>query len=233
MSEAYRLVAKAGPKLGAVHTLTMRHALDELADRLQSNDAVKEKASSIYLKAYEHGLVRRKSANVVLAASLYVASRLRGESRTLVHFARVTGIPRRNLARCCRFLAMRLDLRLPLQDLARCVSKLARDTNVSTSTRRVAIRIVDEATKKKRSLVSGRNPMSVAAAALYLACLLERENKTQREIAEAADVTQVTVRNNAACLSSHSSRLRLERRSRSSNLVLRVPSAALSASRVR
>ncbi|MGA2237987.1 MAG: hypothetical protein ABSG74_02130 [Candidatus Bathyarchaeia archaeon] len=62
----------------------------------------------------------------------------------------------------------------------------------------MATHIANEA--KKKGKISGRNPMSIAAAALYLACLLEREKKTQREIAEAADVTQVTVLNNAASL---------------------------------
>jgi transcription initiation factor TFIIIB Brf1 subunit/transcription initiation factor TFIIB len=94
---------------------------------------------------------------------------------------------------------MRLDLKMPLQDLARCVSKLARQVKISLSTRRVATRIVNEAAKEK-SKISGRNPMSIAAAALYIACLLKREKKTQREIAKAADVTAVTLRNNAASL---------------------------------
>jgi transcription initiation factor TFIIB len=96
---------------------------------------------------------------------------------------------------------MRLDLRMPLQDVARCVEKkkLARQVKISLSTRRVATRIVNEAAKEK-SKISGRNPMSIAAAALYVACLLKREKKTQKEIAKAADVTVVTLRNNAASL---------------------------------
>jgi transcription initiation factor TFIIB len=94
---------------------------------------------------------------------------------------------------------MKLDLRMPLQDLVRCVSRLGRQVNISMSTRRLATRIVNEATKKKGK-ISGRNPMSIAAAALYVACLVEREKKTQREIAKAADVTEVTVRNNVASL---------------------------------
>jgi len=118
-----------------------------------------------------------------LAASLYVASRLGGESRTLGHFARATGIPKRDLARCYRSIIMRLDLRMPLQDLAGCVSKLARQVNISLSTRRVATRVVNEAAKES-SKISGRNPMSIAAAALYVACLLKREKKTQKEIAK-------------------------------------------------
>lgn len=37
--------------------------------------------------------------------------------------------------------------------------------------------------------------MGLAAAALYIACLEKGEKKTQRDIAEAAGVTEVTVRN--------------------------------------
>ena len=35
----------------------------------------------------------------------------------------------------------------------------------------------------------------MAAAALYVACQLESENVTQKEVAEAAGTTEVTVRN--------------------------------------
>jgi len=37
--------------------------------------------------------------------------------------------------------------------------------------------------------------MGVAAAALYIASVLEGEKRTQREVAEVAHVTEVTVRN--------------------------------------
>ena len=37
--------------------------------------------------------------------------------------------------------------------------------------------------------------MGLAAAALYLACVKNGEDKTQRDIAEAANVTEVTIRN--------------------------------------
>ena len=37
--------------------------------------------------------------------------------------------------------------------------------------------------------------MGLAAAALYLACVKNGEDKTQRDIAESANVTEVTIRN--------------------------------------
>jgi len=188
-----------GFRLGSVNIPTIGHELDRFAEKLHSSNTVRLKASSIYRKAHEQGLVRRRSANVLLVTSLYIASRLRGEYRTLGQFSRASGIPKRDLARSYRSLVMRLDLRMPLQDLARCVSKLARQVKISLSTRRVATRIVNEAAKKS-GRISGRNPMSIAAAALYVACLVRGEKRTQRELAKAADVTEVTLRANATPL---------------------------------
>jgi transcription initiation factor TFIIB len=42
---------------------------------------------------------------------------------------------------------------------------------------------------------AGKNPMGLAGTILYLSCLKTGENKTQVDIAEAAGVTEVTIRN--------------------------------------
>ena len=44
-------------------------------------------------------------------------------------------------------------------------------------------------------LTSGRGPAGIAAAALYVAALLNNEKRTQREVADVAGVTEVTIRN--------------------------------------
>ena len=44
-------------------------------------------------------------------------------------------------------------------------------------------------------LTSGRGPAGVAAAALYVAALINDEKKTQREVADVAGITEVTIRN--------------------------------------
>ncbi len=48
---------------------------------------------------------------------------------------------------------------------------------------------------KENKLTSGRGPTGIAAAASYIASVLTGERKTQREIAEIAQVTEVTIRN--------------------------------------
>jgi len=41
----------------------------------------------------------------------------------------------------------------------------------------------------------GKAPMGLAASALYLACLMNGEERTQKMLAEASGVTEVTIRN--------------------------------------
>jgi len=57
----------------------------------------------------------------------------------------------------------------------------------------MAIEILEEAERLK--ITVGKAPMGMAAAALYLACVMNGENRTQKVLAEASGVTEVTIRN--------------------------------------
>ena len=48
---------------------------------------------------------------------------------------------------------------------------------------------------QKKNLLVGKDPISMAASIIYLVNLSERKPRTQAEIAKAAGVTEVTVRN--------------------------------------
>ena len=56
-----------------------------------------------------------------------------------------------------------------------------------------SIEILEKA--QKEELTSGRGPTGIAAAALYVSALLHGEKRTQREVADVAGVTEVTIRN--------------------------------------
>jgi len=64
---------------------------------------------------------------------------------------------------------------------------------IPIKTQRTAIQLLEEA--KQRREVSGKDPMGLAAATLYIACVIDGVKRTQKEIAKVADVTEVTVRN--------------------------------------
>ena len=167
--------------------------LDRLKDKLAVGDAVIEKAAYIYRKALEKGLVRGRSISALIASALYAACRDTETPRTLKDIAQASNIKRKDIARCYRLLLRELNLKMPVVNPINCISRIASRAGLSEKTKRKATKILQTAEELKIS--AGKDPMGLAAAALYVACVTLGENKTQRDVAEAAGVTEVTIRN--------------------------------------
>ncbi len=167
--------------------------LDRLKTKLALSDAVIEKTAYIYRKALDKGLVRGRSIPGLIAASLYAACRNTETPRTLTDVANGINIKRKDIARCYRLLLRELDLKMPVVNPIKCISRISSIAELSEKTKRKAVEILDQTTKIELS--AGKDPMGLAAAALYLSCVINGENKTQKDIAVAAGVTEVTIRN--------------------------------------
>ncbi|SRR5581483_2022996 len=167
--------------------------LVKVKDRMGLPDSVMEKAAYVYRKAQERGLIRGRTIGSVLAASIYIASRQMGVLRTLDDISADSGIKPKEVGRSYRLLVSSLDLKVPVIDSNKYVAKVANSTNLSERTKRKALEIMAEA--QSRGVSVGKDPMGIAASALYLATRFTRELRTQADIAKAAGVTEVTVRN--------------------------------------
>ena len=167
--------------------------LDRLADKIRIPTAVKEQAALTYRKALEKGLVRGRSILAIAAASLYAACRFTQTPRTLKETAEASLVKKKDIARCYRLLLREMEIKMPMADPIRCVPKIASRIGINEKTQQTAIELLHRAEEKK--VIAGKDPTGLAAAAIYIACVIEGEKKTQKEIAEAAGVTEVTVRN--------------------------------------
>ncbi len=182
-----------------VHSSTDRNLaqamaeLERLSSKVSISPPIREKAAVVYRKALDKGLVRGRSINSVAAAALYAACRKSGSPRTLREIAEASLVDKKDVARCYRLLLQELDFHMPLSDPLTYVSKIAEKTGISGKTQGAAIAILRMAKQKRIS--AGKEPMGLAAAALYIACLQNAEKETQKDISEAAGVTEVTIRN--------------------------------------
>jgi len=168
--------------------------LDLLCNKLYITPTTKEKAAIIYRKALDNGLVRGRSIQAVVAAALYAACRDSGLPKTLREITKATlTADKKDVARCYRLLLRELKIEMPFPDPVGCISKIAEKVSISGKTQGLAIQLLCDTKKKLAHL--GKDPMGMAAAALYLACLLNDEKKIQKDLAEAAEVTGVTIRN--------------------------------------
>lgn len=175
---------------------SLRNALQEL-DKVQSklglSDTVIERASLFYRKASEKNLVRGRTVKGIAAACLYASCKDLEHPRTLTEIAKQIQISRKDVAKSYRSLFRELGFLVSISDPIRSISKIASKVGISEKTERKAITILDAA--HKADIVAGKNPEIMASAALYAACVMTGENKSQQAISVAANVSSVSIRN--------------------------------------
>ncbi len=167
--------------------------LDRVASSLGLPENIKESAALLYRKAVKEELIRGRLIESVVAAVIYAICRMQGIPRTLDEISKASGIEKKEIGRAYRFLKTELDINVPLTDPGQYVPKFAAALKLSGEVQEDAIKLIKKALRK--GLISGRGPTGVAAAALYIASAMHGVKKTQKEVADVAGVTEVTIRN--------------------------------------
>jgi len=168
--------------------------LGVLKDKLGLSDTVVEKTAYIYRKAQQRMLIRGRTISGILSAAICISCRELGTPRTLKDISVGSNVRLKEVARSYRLLGFELDLKIPIVDPMKCVSRVANKAKLNEKTKRQAAEIMNNVIQRE-TLSAGKDPMGLAASVLYLASLNTGENITQANIADAAGVTEVTIRN--------------------------------------
>ncbi len=174
----------------------LRLAMAELrviSSYLNLPNVVRDEASRIYQFVLQRGMVRGRSMESVIAACLYAACRSYNIPRTLDEMATASDVERKEIGRTYRFIIRKLGIKVKQSSPKDYISRFSSVLKLSPATQNDALDILDQA--RDVELTSGRGPAGIAAAALYVAALMKDEKKTQREVADIAGITEVTIRN--------------------------------------
>jgi len=167
--------------------------ITKIANNLNLPRNILETASVIYRKAVKERLIRGRSIQGVTAAAIYLSCRQCKLARTLEEIAQASNVNKKEVGRSYRFLIKELDYFIPPVKPSQYITKFSNQLTMQGKVEEIAHKIL--AVAKELRLTSGRGPTGIAAAASYIASVLTGERKTQREIAEIAQVTEVTIRN--------------------------------------
>ncbi len=172
--------------------LVAQAEIDRLSSLLSIPEETRAGSMEIYREAWENDLIHGRSIEKILAASMYMACRKHNVPRTLDEIEDATKVGRKDIIKTCKLLASRLGMKLALTSPQEYVSRFCAKLNLNKRVEEQAGEIIKKALEE--DITSGRGPTGIAASAIYIAAILCDDKKTQKDVAEATGVTEVTLR---------------------------------------
>ncbi len=161
-------------------------------------DNVVENAAYIYRKIVAAKLTRGRAMASLISASLYAACRENNIPRTLDDIASAGNVERRILSRDLRTIIRKLGLNLNQYDTASFISKISNNMNLKEKIKRDAFEILKRC--EKEQITAGKHPVAQAAASLYISCIMNGENISQKKFSVESGVSDVTIRNRSVLI---------------------------------
>ncbi len=169
------------------------YEIARLSSQLRIPKIIREMAAMLYRQALKKDIIRGHSIDSIAAASVYAACRAWKIPRKLSEIAQYSRINCKEIGRSYRLMRRRLKITIPVVSPADFIPRFSTALILPEKVQQNAIKIIKLAHKK--GLTAGRNPAGLAAAAIYIASLLEGDHRTQHQITKVAGVTEVTLRN--------------------------------------
>jgi len=166
--------------------------LKRISSNLDLPTHVKMEAMRIYRQAFKNKLLRGRSINAMVAASLYFSCRKKKIPRTLQEILEQSNESAKDVKRSYRAIIKELKLKAPNTNPSALIPRFNAELNLNADTERVAIKIVEMFTKYFS--ISGKDPKGLCAGAIYIATKLKHIDLTQKEIADTIGITEVTLR---------------------------------------
>lgn len=173
----------------------LAHGLSEvrrIVGALELSRSLRDQACQLYRTAATDGLLVGRSIEAMAAASVYAACRCTGLPRTLEEVGAVAVVAQKRVQNAYSVLNRELSLPTVPIEPSEYVPKLASTLDVSPAIQKQAVDFAQQA--EACGVASGCNPAGIAAGCVYQAARAQGERITQGALADAAEVTPMTVR---------------------------------------
>jgi transcription initiation factor TFIIB len=166
--------------------------LDGISSKLALPESVVEETAYLFRKIAAKKILAGRSTSAMLCATVYMTCRLTDTPRTLQDISNAGNIKKKILQRVYRFLMKELELYPETYNPMEFVTRVAKAVGLSEKAERLAFKILVIA--EKQNISASKNPMSMAAAAINIASVMNNEKVTQMKISEASGISAVTIR---------------------------------------
>uniref|UniRef100_A0A9J2PQC3 Transcription initiation factor IIB n=2 Tax=Ascaris TaxID=6251 RepID=A0A9J2PQC3_ASCLU len=164
----------------------------EMSARMQLPKSIEDSAAKVFRDVVDTRALVGKNNEAKAAACLYIACRKEGVPRTFKEVCAVSRVSKKEIGRCFKLAIRSLETNLEQITSADFMSRFCGNLGLSHALQMVATTIAKKAVE--RDLVAGRSPISIAAAAIYMASQASNERRTAKEIGAIAGAAETTVK---------------------------------------
>ena len=166
------------------------HMIDMICSKCGLPDTTRRRAVSLHNMMVAHDLHRGWSRGARAAAIVTLACRMEGVPRTTRMICDTAGVKTGQAHHIYSVVVSGLNLQVPPPDPSAFVGAIAAACDIPETVRRRAAATL----KRYAGGLSGKDPTTLAAAALYMACSEAGHIVSQQVLADAARVSTVSMR---------------------------------------
>lgn len=173
---------------------------ERIKERLSLPDNLMKDALKIYRFSVEKRMTLGRSIESLISASIYCIIRIHGIPITMEEVIEISNVPKKKCVKDFNLIKTKIlpfmNFKVKVKHLTpeKYILRFSQDLKLSMKCSNTALKMLEQATKNGYN-ISGRDPKGIAAALLYNASQLHGEIRSQKEISEKSQVTQVTLRN--------------------------------------
>ncbi|XP_071955914.1 transcription initiation factor IIB-like [Antedon mediterranea] len=172
--------------------LTAFREITNMADRINLPRNLVDRTQTLFKQVHDQGTLKGRSNDAIAAACLYIACRQEGVPRTFKEICAISRVSKKEIGRCFKLILRALETNVDIITTGDFMSRFCSNLFLPSAVQKAATHIAKKA--MDLDLVAGRSPISVAAAAIYMASQCSMDKKSQKDIGEIAGVADVTIR---------------------------------------
>lgn len=179
--------------------------ISNMADRISLAKTIVDRAKLLFKQVHDGKTLKGRSNDAIASACLYIACRQEGVPRTFKEICAISRVSKKEIGRCFKLILKALETSVDLITTGDFMSRFCSNLNLSQTIHRAASYIARKAVDL--DVVPGRSPISVAAAAIFMASQLSDDKKQAKEIGDIAGVAEVTIKQSYKLMLPHAAKL--------------------------
>ena len=166
--------------------------INDLKAKLSLTTNIVNEANIIYKNAVEKNLTVGRDNQSTIYASVYLACLIHQIPKTAIEITAYSPVSRKKMLKTSTLIKKELGIKTLPTDIIDYIPRFGSKLQLKQSTITKALEIANNI--RKTSVISGKKPKTIIASTLYLATKLNNDPRTQRQIANATGVIEVTIR---------------------------------------